>query len=187
MKRFLIVLVLLGVLVSACGTHEPVSRQEADQVDLLVHPESDNSYGWSLGSRVRINIDVFYLKVRVNDEMTSHSELQASGSGTGYMSGGFGYGVMSYRMWQEGKGILPVTVLSISPEFHGISAGETILLKTSDLKAMALPNGSVTEFICNEDVEILSPVANSQILTTDRLTYELDNCRMTLPTYKLGE
>ena len=86
-------------------------------------------------------------------------------------------------MWQDGKGLLPVRILSITPSYAIVPAGTNIILKTSDLKAMALPTGATTTFICNLDTEVLSPVENNQILTEDRITYESDDCRMASPIY----
>ena len=185
MKKNLVIIVLVMMVFAmtalACAQEKPVANTDVSVTPVTcVYPESDNDKGWSSKSCVDINTQVYSITVKVMDEMVNHTETNASGSAFAY---GGGYASASWRMWQDGKGILPVVIMEISPEFHGILAGDYILLKTSDLKAMALPNGSTTKFICNQDVEVLSPVENLQVLTSDRLTYELDNCRMTSPKF----
>lgn len=180
MKKMFGILVLLGLLVSACAPQAAVAPDDPSVVkEEQVSPESDNKYSWSLNSYVDVSTTVYTVIVRVNDDIVNHTEV--NGSGSAFMYGG--YGSASMRIWQEGKGLLPVVVDSISPAVDYIPVGSMIILKTSDLKAMGLPNGATATFICNMDTEVLSPVQHSQVLTTDRLTKELDDCRMTTPVY----
>jgi hypothetical protein len=185
-----VVFVCVSILLSACEMATPVSGNVAPNAKgtpvpipdvAYVSPESDNSYHWASNSRVPVSTKIWTVKVRVNDEMTSRVEDKSTGSMTAYN----GYAFASYRSWQEGKGVLPVIILSITPEFPKIWTGQTILLKTSDTKAMGLPNGAIAEFKCNQDVEVISPVIDYQTLTEERLTYELDDCRMTSPSYTI--
>jgi hypothetical protein len=187
-KKFLVFLIIVGFLsfmLAACAPEaKPVDVNDpAVQSKLCVRPESDNAYSWSYNSCVDISTTVYALTVQVTDEAVNHTELNAEGSGSVVGTGGMVVGSSSYRMWQDGKGLLPVTIIAINPAWDHVNVGDGIILKTSDLKAMGLPNGAIATFICNEDVEVLSPVQSNQVLTVDRLTYELDDCRMTKPSY----
>lgn len=171
MKKNVLFLILVIVL-SACIPTTPVSPTDPSVVSTVcTKPESDNQYSWDVSACVDVSTTVYKLKVQVADEVINHSELNASG------------GRYYFRLWQDGKGLLPVMVLSIDPPFEGVNPESYIILKTSDLKAMALPSGAITVFICNKDTEVLSPVQYGQVLTTDRQTYELDDCRMLSPNY----
>ncbi len=175
-----LVLVLTLVLSACASTPVPPSDPSVVKTE-CVAPESDSDYRWAMGACVNVSTTVYKVTVRVADDMESHTEIGASGSA--FMYGG--YGSASYRMWQEGKGLLPVEILDLDPSLESIPVGSLIVLKTSDLKAMAIPNDASAVFICNLDTEVLSPVQNVQVLTTDRLTYELDDCRMLTPVYSL--
>lgn len=169
---FLALAVIASFLLSSCVA-QPVdpSAVPTDKQTLQTYPESDNTHSWAVGSRVDVDTTVYKVRVRSLGDMVSRVETNARGSsynGTG-----------SFSMWQDGKGHLPVEVLSLKPAVAGTAAGDTIILKTSDSKPMALPTGAEFEVICNLDTEVLSPVMSGQVLTTEHLTYELDNCRMT--------
>lgn len=183
MKRtcFSPVLVLVLLTLAACmPATTPVPPSDPSVVDEeCVKPESDNSYYWSQQSCVYVSTTVYTVVVEVDDQIVNNTELNATGSAFVYA----GYGSASYRMWQEGKGLLPVRVLSVIPALDWAGEGVSVILKTSDLKAMALPTGARVEFVCNLDTEVLSPVQNNQILTTDRQVYELDDCRMTTSSF----
>jgi hypothetical protein len=187
MKRLicaiLITMFLMASLSACAPTQEPVAPTDPTVKDsLCVAPETDNSNSWALGACVQVDTQVYKVTVTVNDEIVSNTQINASGSSYNFN----GYGSGHFRMWQEGKGMLPVVVKSVSPAVPGMELNNaTIILKTSDLKAMALPSGATTVFVCNLDTEVLSPVQNAQVLTTDRLTYELDDCRMVSPTYEV--
>lgn len=185
-KNFtILVLVVVMVLVGCAPPVEatPVAPSDESVSDTgMVYPESDNDYRWASDSRVEVETAVYVIKVMVKEELTNHTEV--SGSGSAFAYGGFASASM--RIWQDGKGLLPVEVLSLDPVVEFIETGMTLVLKTSDLKAMGLPNGAVTTFICNMDTEVLSPVEYNQTLTTAHLTKELDNCRMLYPTYSMN-
>jgi len=183
MKKFRYLPLLLLLLFAACSTPVPPDDPSVNQV-LMTNPESDNDFSWSMLAQVEVYTQAYTVSITVAEEMVSNKTLQGEGSVFGY--GGYVSGSM--RIWQEGKGLLPVRVNSISPliSLPGMDlTGKTIILKTSDLKAMGLPNGATTTLVCNLDTEVLSPVTSSQTLTTDRLTYELDACRMLTPAYTM--
>lgn len=180
----LVFLVILLATCSGCGSNPVAPGDPSVNQVLKTNPESDNDFSWSAQVEVEVFTQAYTVNITVAENVVSNTTIQGSGNIFGY--GGFVSGNM--RIWQEGKGLLPVRVNSIAPEINlpGMDlSGKTIVIKTSDLKAMGLPNGATTTIICNLDTEVLSPVTNGQKLTTDRLTYELDACRMTTPAYTL--
>lgn len=182
----------IWMLVSACQaqaeTDFAVNEQEVAAQEPTTEcqvPESDNGLRWARNSCVKVNTAVYEVEVEIVGEIASNSTVNGAGGGSGFAAGGSGFMSSSWRIWQEGKGVLPVRVISITPVFEGVESGMTVLLKTSDLKAMALPVGAMARFKCNQDIEAVSPNENFQVLATERLTYELDDCRMTTPEFAL--
>lgn len=177
-KTFLAFAILLAIFfLAACGE---TSQTPIPPDTVLVDPESDNGNEWGIwSSDVPVSTLVYRVTVRVNDSIVNHTETSAEGGA--FIFGG--YGSANYRMWQEGKGLLPVELISLEPSLTYIPTGSRIILKTTDLKAMALPDGAITTFICNLDTEVLSPVDINQELTEDRYTHELDDCRMVTPVF----
>lgn len=185
MRKVIIFLFVLVLLLAACApvdSRTPVAPSDARVTpEECVRPESDNEYDWSYTSCVNVSTQVYTLKVEVNDEIFNFTRQEASGSAILIN----GIGVANYRQVQNGKGILPVILMEVDPHTDIIELGAPIILKTVDLKAVSLPNGARTSFICNLDTEVLSPVKDNQVLTEDRLTYEFDDCRMVSPEFDM--
>lgn len=184
MKKIIFIMAFIALTLAACSPGVPGDTSVDPSSNAVagegyVFPESDNEYRWDFSSRVEVSTVVYTVTVIVDDAIVNHTEVNAQGSA--FVFGG--YGSANYRMWQEGKGLLPVKVVAIEPALEYVSVGSYIILKTSDLKAMSLPDGARTVFICNLDTEVLSPVQNGQVLTTNRKVYELDDCRMTTPVF----
>ncbi len=146
------------------------------------HPDSDNGNSFGSNASVCYDTRVYKLTVKVLGELASNQTT--NGSISGFSTGS--YGSVSGRIWTEGKGVLPVQILEMSPETNWLDISKPNLVKTTDLKAMGLPVGAITQIICMRDVEVLSAVFPGQTLTTDRLTNELDNCRLVSPTFSLN-
>ena len=182
-RIFLSIIVLIGALLSACAPVTPVAPSEANNdQETCVYPVPDNNNRWREGACVYVDTNVYTLKVQVVGDMASNQTQNGSISGVSIN----GTGGVSGRIWTEGKGILPVRVVSIDPAFEGVTPEDTIVLKTTDLKAVGLPVGAYATFLCNRDPEVLSPVYDLQTMTTDRVTYELDDCRMASPEFKMS-
>lgn len=173
---------IFGILLAACTTQTAVDPSTVSKEESVTsqYPESDNGKSWAFGSRVEYDTQTYKLYVEILGELSSNQTT--NGSISGFSTSG--YGSVSGRIWTEGKGILPVKVLTMSPTVEWIDILLPVLLKTSDLKVMGVPVGAMIDLICNHDVEVLSPVFTGQTLTTDRLTDELDNCRMLYPQYQ---
>ncbi len=184
-KQYFVFCALAIMFIAACTPRPTVTPVAPDNPVVAgtqvaaVRPESDNNYQWDYRSVVAVDTQVYTIMIEVYGNTTNYSETNGSISGIGFS----GYSSMSGRIWQDGKGILPIILKSVSPSIAGLEAGRLMIIKTTDLKAMALEPGYITEFKCNLDNEVISPVTNGQILTTDRQTYEFDDCRMTDGTF----
>jgi len=181
MKRFLIVLLAIISLLAACAPVDAVAPDKLPENEryYCTSPESDNGHSWSANARVCYDTQVYKLRVKVLGDLASNQTTNGSISGSSYN----GFGSVSGRIWTEGKGVLPVQILSINPEAPWINADLPYVLKTTDLGVMGVPAGAEIYVICNHDVEVLSPVFGGQTLSTDRLTDELDDCRMATKNY----
>ena len=72
-------------------------------------------------------------------------------------------------------------VNSVTPSLDYVKPGADIVLKTTDLKIMAIDAGYSFEVKCRNDYEPVASLQDNE-LTTDRYdTHELDYCRMTDP------
>ncbi len=179
MKKLILSLVLLlGILLGACAP-QPVQAVEPSQAPAnekfyCIRPESDNGNSWATGAQVCYDTQVYTLSVKLLGEsvsnQTQHSTLYGSSYG--------GYGSVSGKSWTEGKGVFAGEILTMSPEADWVNKSLPYVFKTTDLGIMGIPDGATIELLCNHDVEVLSPVFPYQTLTTDRLTDELDDCRL---------
>ena len=91
------------------------------------------------------------------------------------------YGFGNTRLWQDGKGLVSVHVNSISPALDYLKPGTDIVLKTTDLKIMAIDPGYTFEVKCRSDYEPVASLQDNEYTTERYDTYELDYCRMTNP------
>jgi hypothetical protein len=164
---------ILGTLACGAPTSGPASPSDS--------PGSDNSFTYAYDVGIEVSTETFTVVATIFDDMVNHTEINASGGG--YMVNGTGAPYL--RVWQDGKGLLPVVILSIDPEYKYLISGTFAVLKTSDLKVMGAPTGATIRLICLDDVEVLSPSYSGQVLTTDKVTHELDNCRMVTPEFKI--
>ena len=138
---------------------------------------SDSGYSLkTVGNRIDSNI--YILNVTMLGEAKSNKNLGGEGVQRQY-SDIYGFG--NSRIWQDGKGLVSVHVNSISPSLNYLKPGTDIVLKTTDLKIMAIEPGYSFEIRCRNDYEPVASLQNNEI-TNDRYdTYELDYCRMTNP------
>lgn len=155
-----ILLILICVLFSACSTRT-----------------SDSGYSLKTVGK-KIDSNIYILNVTMLGEPTSNKNLGGEGVSRQY-SDIYGFG--SSRLWQDGKGMVSVHVNSISPSLDYMKAGMDVVLKTTDLKIMAIDPGYSFEVRCRSDYEPVAALQDNEI-TNDRYdTYELDYCRMANP------
>lgn len=183
-KVLFMVFLVVGIL-AACDTGKaappppPSVEAPINEKYFCTFPESDNGKSWKSGTQVCYDTAVYTLAVKVLGDISNNQTVQGYSSGSMY--GGYGYS--SSRMWTEGKGVLPVQIISMNPVADAswgewLDTSKPYILKTSDLGFMAVPSGGTVTVICNHDVEALSPVFTGQTFTQDRLSHELDNCRL---------
>lgn len=126
------------------------------------------------------NIDnkVYSLEVTMLGTPLSNTETKATAAERQY-SDIYGYGNM--RLWQDGKGLVLVHVNSISPALKYIAEGTDIVLKTTDLKIMAITPGYTFRVKCRSDFEPVASLKDNEMISSEYDTYELDFCRMVDP------
>lgn len=138
----------------------------------------------TLGKKIDSNI--YILNVTMLGDPISNKNIGGEGVSRQY-SDIYGFG--NSRLWQDGKGLVAVHVNSVSPALDYVQPGMDIVLKTTDLKIMAIEDGYSFEVRCRNDYEPVASLQDNE-MTNDRYdTYELDYCRMTNPriTFEGGE
>lgn len=122
---------------------------------------------------------VYTVQLQVENELESHTEQLGSISGNMYSSE-FGY--LRGRFWEEGKGILRGTLVSVNPALSEpfAKAGEVVILKTTDLKVMSILPGDRVQFLCVADWEPVCSLNESSSSKTGECkdTWEFDYCRV---------
>ena len=108
----------------------------------------------TLGKKIDSNI--YILNVTMLGDPISNKNIGGEGVLRQY-SDIYGFG--NSRIWQDGKGMISVHVNSVSPALDYIKPGADIVLKTTDLKIMAIDPGYSFEVKCRSDYE---PVASLQ-------------------------
>lgn len=162
MKRFLtmILLIALCLVMTACSTR----TSDSGYTQKTVGKKNDSN--------------VYVLNVTMLGDPVSNKNIGGEGVARNY-DGIYGYG--NTRLWQDGKGLVSVHVNSISPSLSYIKPGMDIVLKTSDLKVMAIDSGYSFTVKCRNDYEPVASLQNNEIVTDSYDTYELDYCRMSDP------
>lgn len=138
---------------------------------------SDSGYSQkTLGKKIDSNI--YVLNVTMLGDPVSNKNIGGEGVSRQY-SDIYGYG--NSRLWQDGKGMISVHVNSVSPALDYVKPGGDIVLKTTDLKIMAIDPGYSFEVKCRSDYEPVASLQDNELTTERYDTYELDYCRMTNP------
>ncbi|MBQ4512226.1 MAG: hypothetical protein II969_04485 [Anaerolineaceae bacterium] len=165
---FFVILLFAVLVMSACSTRT-----------------SDSGYSLKTVGK-RIDSNIYVLNVTMLGDPKSNKNIGGEGVARQY-SDIYGFG--NSRLWQDGKGLVAVRVNSVSPALDYVQPGMDIVLKTTDLKIMAIEDGYSFEVRCRNDYEPVASLQDNE-MTNDRYdTYELDYCRMTNPriTFEGGE
>lgn len=163
-----VILIFAVLVMSACSTRT-----------------SDSGYSLKTVGK-RIDSNIYVLNVTMLGDPKSNKNIGGEGVARQY-SDIYGFG--NSRLWQDGKGLVAVRVNSVSPALDYVQPGMDIVLKTTDLKIMAIEDGYSFEVRCRNDYEPVASLQDNE-MTNDRYdTYELDYCRMTNPriTFEGGE
>lgn len=138
---------------------------------------SDSGYSLKTVGK-KIDSNIYVLNVTMLEPPVSNKNIGGEGVARQF-SDIYGFG--NSRLWQDGKGLVSVHVNTVNPSLDYIKPGMDIVLKTTDLKIMAIESGYSFEVKCRNDYEPVASLQDNE-LTTDRYeTYELDYCRMTNP------
>lgn len=152
---FTTLLMVLALMLSACA------------------PTQTTDTGVTIDSEVDPNV----YKVRlVLEEEDGYTEGHASLSGSTFS----GYGSVSGRYWEDGKGILRGTLESVEPTVDFASKGDTIVIKTTDRKVMGLIPGDAIDFACIADFEPVCAINETNSTTVGMCVdiWEFDYCRI---------
>lgn len=118
--------------------------------------------------------NIYHLRVETYGEVVSHTKgARGDAVNIGPFIGG--------NVVIDGKGMVPVRVVDMREVFPGIKIGDMIIIKTVDLKMVALPPGSIVEIACVGDLEIIGFGSESAS------TVELDECRMMTPVFTIQD
>ena len=126
----------------------------------------------------KIDSNIYVLNVTMLGDPISNQTMGGEGIQRQYKDV-YGYG--NTRLWQDGKGLVSVHVNSVSPSLDYVKPGTDIVLKTTDLKIMAIDAGYSFEVKCRSDYEPVASLQNNALTTERYDTWELDYCRMTNP------
>ena len=138
---------------------------------------SDSGYSLKTVGK-RIDSNIYILNVTMINDPYSNKNIGGEGIQRQY-SDIYGFG--NSRLWQDGKGMVAVHVNSISPSLDYIKSGMDIVIKTTDLKVMAIDAGYSFEVRCRNEYEPVASLQDNEITNERYDTYELDFCRMTDP------
>ena len=159
-KAWLFLLIALALVLTACSTRT-----------------SDSGYSLKTVGK-RIDSNIYVLNVTMLGDPVSNKNIGGEGISRQY-SDIYGYG--NSRIWEDGKGMVSVHVNSVSPSLDYLKPGMDIVLKTTDLKIMAIDPGYTFEVKCRNDYEPVASLQDNELTTERYDTYELDYCRMTNP------
>ena len=135
-------------------------------------PYQTTDQGKAITSKIDPNL--YFLEIKIDDDVLSHSTIQGSLSGS--VIGG--YGSMGGRIWQEGKGLLRGELLSVNPTVPFADVGQQIIVKTTDLKIMSLRHGEVVRLGCTSDYEPICALTEDGEIGECYELWEFDYCRM---------
>ena len=156
----MIFLLISLLLLSACSTRT-----------------SDSGYSLKTVGK-RIDSNIYVMNVTMLGSPVSNKNMEGESISRQY-SDIYGFG--NSRLWQDGKGLVSVHVNSISPALDYVKPGMDIVLKTTDLKIMAVNEGYSFEVRCRNDYEPVAALQDNEMTSERYDTYELDYCRMTNP------
>lgn len=150
-------------------------------------PDNDSIWDWDEGSTDIPCDPNFYTITGIVATVDSmvRQIAPATSSGSCAIVGGFG-GCSSHSRGEiiDGKGMILLTVVdSNHPTYAPV--GSTIVIKTTDTKAVFVPEGYQATFVCRLEYEAVAALVTSERFTTGILdsagTYEFDYCRMKTP------
>lgn len=93
----------------------------------------------------QVDPNLYSVELRLEEEVEGYSQTNASFVALN----GYARGVM----WQEGKGIVRGTLVSVNPDVGFVSEGDITIVKTTDWKVTGLLPGDTVSLVCIADFE----------------------------------
>ena len=174
----LLSLLLLTLILNACtaGT---------------VAPTSDSDFSYAAGSSIPIDNNFYTVAGTVIADVTDRVTGQERGHITGSAIGTGNFTSMQGTYFPgdvQGKGFVRLSVELVSPSTELAPQGNVVLLKTTDLKAVALLPGDYVTFVCRAQYEAVAAANNAEAFDANKAgTWELDYCRLKSPVISEGE
>jgi|WetSurMetagenome_2_1015567.scaffolds.fasta_scaffold01390_21 hypothetical protein len=187
----LTVLVLIGMalLVGCTTAAQPQGKDIVTGKTVVTNlPESDSGVRFVGGSGLPTDQRVYHITGTVVGDAESLvrqvSPARGSISGYGsYVGGSFSGEVL------KGKTMVRLQLESIAPnDTDWVTAGQILIIKASDTKAVALYPGDKVTFYCRRQAEAVAAINRGEWYDADNMTtWELDYCRLASPvvTYDL--
>lgn len=171
-SRSLIVLLILTLL-SACGA--------------MVQTDGKSAV---LDATVLYDSTIYSMDVEVvGDINNQQTGSYGRAGGSGYAIDSYVSGSTRYLSESTGKGMLQVRIISGNAPKDFI--GQVVVIKTTDLKFMALQSGDRVEIKCRIDYESVGATVQNEEIDQARynqmLTREFDLCRMNSPLVRRPE
>ena len=174
--------IIAALLLSGCAGQVPV--------------ESDSDQAYVSGSYVPLDYNYYSIKGTVVGDLISKDTGQAAGrivgSNVGIAPGNGGLATSSFSGTYfpggvTGKGFVRIHVEDSTPDTPLAPDGSVVILKTTDLKAIALLPGDYVEFICRAQFEAVAAVDNQERFDKELAgTWEIDYCRLKSPVLTEG-
>jgi hypothetical protein len=147
--------------------------------DLAPPPESDSAQSYSADARVTVDDNVYEITGIVAGDVDSLVRQTEAARGS---IAGSGYGFYGTYFGPEfgGKGF--VRLLVEESDSRLAPAGEIVILKTMDTKAIVLVPGDKVTFRCRAQYEAVAAVRDYETFDSEKVeTWELDYCRLLTP------
>lgn len=174
--------IIAGLLFVACADTEPQAPR----------PDSDSAQTYD-GGRIPVDNNIYEVVGVVQSPMESlvRQTRAASGSASGVMISGTGTMSGSYHGPEfDGKGFIRIALESITPtpQQFEVPAGATIIVKSSDTKAILVGAGDRVYLRCRVQYEAVAAVLEREKFDANTVaTWELDYCRLASPVVTEGE
>lgn len=175
LKKLSLVSIIFIVLVSLTGCGDGIPTAE-----------SDSFQNFDVRTKPPVDKNIYTITGTVVGDITSKERQIRAASGSLTAVDGIATGTY-YGPQYTGRGIVRLQVESVNPSTVSLSVGEVAILKTGDLKAVALLIGDKVQFKCRRDAEAIAAVVNNEEITAKHIVWEMDYCRLAVPNVKLTE
>lgn len=153
----------------------------------IVAPTSDSDFSYAAGSSIPIDNNFYTVAGTVVADVADRTTGQEKGHITGSAIGAGNFTSMQGTYF-PGDVFVRLSVELVNPSTELAPQGNVVLLKTTDLKAVALLPGDYVTFVCRAQYEAVAATNNAEAFDADKAgTWELDYCRLNSPVISEGE